>query len=135
MARYKVITQKDDQYKIFKKRERIHHIVDAVYVLLMVIGIVICGINQNNNLIVGWGFVLMGVISIPITVFYVHMIENGWRPLRLYDNPDYQRYIDKKQEEKDLSEIKFLQIFVTVFLFLFSVGLPITGVLRLLEII
>ena len=117
MARYKVITQKDEQYKIFKKRERIHHIVDAVYVLLMVIGIAICGINQSNNLIVGWGFILMGVISIPVTVFYVHMIKNGWRPLRLYDNPDYQRYIDKKQKEKDLSEIKFLQIFMTVFCF------------------
>ena len=135
VARYKIITQKDDQYKILKKRKRIHHIVDAVYVLLMLIGIVICGLNQFNDLITGVGLILMGIISIPIAIFYVYMYKNKWRPPLWYDDPKYRQYVDKKTKEKDFSEIRFMIIFLTVFLFLFSLGLPIAGILRLLGII
>ena len=135
VARYKVITSKDHQYELRKKRKRIHHIVDAVYVLLMLIGIVICGLNQFNDLITGVGLILMGIISIPIAIFYVYMYKNKWRPPLWYDDPKYRQYVDKKTKEKDFSEIRFKIIFLTVFLFLFSVGLPIAGILRLLGII
>ena len=135
VARYKVITSKDHQYELLKKRKRIHHIVDAVYVLLMLIGIVICGLNQFNDLITGVGLILMGIISIPIAIFYVYMYKNKWRPPLWYDDPKYRQYVDKKTKEKDFSEIRFMIIFLTVFLVLFSLGLPIAGILRLLGII
>ena len=135
MARYKVITSKDHQYELLKKRKRIRHIVDAIYILLMLLGIVICGLYQFNDLITGWGLILMGIISIPIAIFYVYMYKNRWRFPLWYDDPKYRQYVDKKTKEKDFSEIRFMIIFLTVFLVLFSLGLPIAGILRLLGII
>lgn len=135
MARYKVITYKDEQYKLLNKRHRIHHIVDAVYVLLIVLGIVICGINQNNNLIVGWGLILMGAVSIPVTVFHTYMYKNKWRPALWWDEPNHRQYVNQKEKEDDLSAVKFWLIVETVFLFLFSTGLPVAGILKLFEII
>ena len=68
--------------------------------LLMLLGIVICGLNQFNDLITGVGLILMGIISIPIAIFYVYMYKNKWRPPLWYDDPKYRQYVDKKTKEK-----------------------------------
>lgn len=133
MARYKAIKPKDHKYELAKKRERIRKTIDGVYISITLLCILICGFNQINNYIVGWGLIAMGVFSIPSALFHIYI--NKWDVLFWYDTPELKQYISKKEREKDLSEIRFLGRFETALLVLFSIGLPILGVLKLLEII
>jgi len=135
MARYKAVKPKDHRYELAKKRERIRKTVDGVYILLMLIGILICGINQFNNVIVGWGMIVMGIVSIPATFFHIYIDKHKWVTLFWYDTPELKSYISPKAREKDLSEVNFLHTFETVSLIIFSVGLPILGALKLLKLI
>ena len=135
LARYKAIKPKDHKYELAKKRERIRKTVDGIYVFLLLLSILISGLNQFNNVIVGWGLIFMGVISIPATIFHIYIDKKGWQPLFWYDTPELRQYTSKETREKDLSEIKFLSAFETIFLILFSIGFPIMGILKLFEIV
>lgn len=136
MARYKVIKPRDHKYELLKKRMRIRKTADIIYIVLMLIGILICGINQFNNSIVGWGMIAMGTISVPIAIFHIYMDKKRWGILFWYDTPDFSSYyVSKEEREKNIAEAKFLRTFETVTLIIFSVGLPIFGVLKLLQII
>ena len=135
MARYKVARPIDHRYILAKKRERIRKCADAVYVVLLLAGILICGINQRNDVVVGWGLIAMGILSVPAAVFHIYVDKKEWKPLFWYDNPETRQYIDKKTREKDLSEYRLIRTFEIVFLILFSIGLPAFGVLRLLGIL
>lgn len=135
MARYKAIKPKDPQYELAKKRERIRKTVDGIYMFLMVLGVAVCGINQDNSVTCGWGLILMGVISIPVTAFHLWTDRKGWRPLLWYDDPDRKQYIDQETKEKDLATIRFFANFELIFFGLFSVGLPTVGILKLLGMI
>ena len=135
MARYKAIKPKDHRYELAKKRERIRKSVDGVYILLILIGILICGINQFNNVIVGWGMIVMGIVSIPATLFHIYIDKHKWGALFWYDTPELKSYISPKEREKDLSEVRFIRTFETVSLIIFSFGFPILGALKLLKLI
>ena len=135
MARYKAIKPKDHKYELAKKRDRIRKTVDGIYMFLLFLGILTCGLNQFNNVIVGWGLILMGLISIPTTIFHIYTDKKGWQPLFWYDAPELRQYMSKETRKKDLSEIKFLRAFETIFLILFSIGFPIMGILKLFEIV
>ena len=133
MARYKAIRPRDKKYELAKKRERIRKTVDGTYVFLLLLSILICGLNQFNNVIVGWGLIFMGMISIPSAIFHVYIDKKGWQPLFWYDTPNLRQYTSKETREKDLSEIKILIAFETICLILFSIGLPIMRILKLFE--
>ena len=136
MARYKTIKPNDYKYELLKKRDRIRITADAIYVSLMLLGILICGINQFNNAIVGWGMIAMGIISVPAAVFHIYIDKNKWGALFWYDTPELKSYyINSKQREKDLSELRFLRAIETVSLVAFSIVLPVLGLLSLLEFI
>ena len=77
----------------------------------------------------------MGMISIPSAIFHVYIDKKGWQPLFWYDTHNLRQYTSKETREKDLSEIKILRAFETICLILFSIGLPIMGILKLFEII
>ena len=132
MARYKVIQPVDARYELAKKRERIRNTVDTVYVLLLLLGVIICGFNQHNNAIVGWGMIWMGVVSVPCAVFHIYADRKGWQPLFSYDAPELRQYVSKETREKDLSQIKFIRLLATIFLSLFSIGFPIMGIVKIL---
>ena len=106
-----------------------------ICMFLMVLGVAVCGINQDNSVTCGWGLILMGVISIPVTAFHLWTDRKGWRPLLWYDDPDRKQYIDQETKEKDLATIRFFANFELIFFGLFSVGLPIVGILKLLGMI
>ena len=134
MARYKVIKFGDSCYKLNKKRDRIRKAVDAIYLAFLFIGILICGINQFNSLIVGWGMIIMGIFSLPVAIFHIYIDINGWKPLFWYDKPEFEKYVTRSTKEKDLSEHRVIRVIDKSFLILASVVLPILGILRLFGI-
>ena len=134
MARYKVIKFGDSRYKLNKKRDRIRKAVDAIYVAFLLIGILICGINQFNSLIVGWGMIIMGIFSLPVAIFHIYIDINGWKPLFWYDKPELEKYVSRSTKEEDLSEHRVIRVIEKSFLILASVVLPILGILRLFGI-
>ena len=135
MSRYKVVKPIDHNYLLCKKRHRIKLAIDWIYTILQTAALFICGLNQFNDKIVGYGLIAMGVISIPMTLFYMYVIKKDWKPKLWYDDPDIIKYVSHQEIEKDLSEVRTIRWLETVFLALFSIGLPILGVLRLLGII
>ena len=134
MARYKVIKFGDSCYKLNKKRDRIRKAVDAIYMAFLFIGILICGINQFNSLIVGWGMIIMGIFSLPVAIFHIYIDINGWEPLFWYDKPEFKKYVNRSIKEEDLSEYRVIRVIEKSFFILASVVLPILGILRLFGI-
>ena len=121
MARYRVITSKDRERTMNKKRKRICIMVDGIYVLLLMTGILIVGINQFNPLFVGYGLIIMGSISIPAAFFHIYITKKGWSRSALYTNND--------------PKVKIATAIEIIFLTGCSVVLPILGVLRLLGLL
>ena len=111
MARYHAITLKDRKSTMDKKRRRICIIVDIIYILLLMSGIMIIGINQFNPLVVGCGLIILGCISIPVTIFHIYITKKGWSRSAIYtnDNPEVKIGI--------AIEIIFLTVVLSFFLF------------------
>ncbi len=133
MARRKKIKPIDHKYLLNKKRDNIRKSFDYCYLILIFACILICGLNQNNALIVGWGLILMGIVSLPAAVFHIYIIIKGWRVLFWYDDPEIGRYITRETKEQDLKADKIWQWVEAVFLILLTIGLPIEGILKLVE--
>ena len=128
MARYKLIKPQFEKPEITlaKKREHIRRTIDIIYVILMVVGILVCGINQNRDVIVGWGLIVMGLISVPTAVFYVYITIKEWNPVFYYD------YIgSKKQKEEEIEKHQVVRFIVVISLIGFAVVLPVLGIIRL----
>ena len=121
MARYHAITSKDRKSTMDKKRRRICIIVDIIYILLLMSGIMIIGINQFNPLVVGCGLIILGFISIPVTIFRIYITKKGWSRSAIYTNDD--------------PEVKIGIAIEIIFLTGCSVVLPVLGVLRLLGLL
>ena len=133
MARHKKLKPIDHKYLRDKKRQNIRKTVDYIYLAIMLISILVCGLNQFNDTIVGWGLILMGVISAPVAVFHIYADVCGWETVFWYDDPDFSNVVSSETKEKDRARDKVLRLIETVALILFSIGLPIEGVLKLLE--
>ncbi len=137
MSRYKAVKPQleNTEVKQMQKRERIRKAIEIIYVMLMIAGIFVCGINQHNALMVGWGMFIMGSISLPTAIFYIYIERKGWKPLFWYDCSEGAQYISKQTKEKDLKECHLVRGIITIVLTLFSVGLPVFGILCLLALI
>ena len=133
MARHKKLKPIDHKYLFNKKRNNIRKAVDYVYLILSFACILICGLNQSNALIVGWGLIVMGIVTIPIAIFYIYTIVMGWRTLFWYDDPDIVCHMSKDMIERDRKADNIWRMIETVFLILLSIGLPIEGILKLVE--
>ena len=137
MARYKVTTQnfENPQLKLARKRECIRKTVEGIWCALMILGILICGLNQHNALITGWGLIIMGLITIPLAAFFIYIQNKEWKPMFWWNHSEIGYYGDTKTNEKNLAEYRFILGFSTVVSLLFAIVLPILGVLRLLGIV
>jgi hypothetical protein len=80
-------------------------------------GVMIIGINQFNPLVVGCGLIILGCISIPVTIFRIYITKKGWSRSAIYTN--------------DNPEVKIGIAIEIIFLTGCSVVLPVLGVLRL----
>lgn len=135
MARYKAVKPANHAYRLTQKRERVRKTVDAVYTVFLLVGILVCGINQFRDLIVGWCLIVLGVCTIPVAAFHIYTDKKKWQPLLGCDDPEIKQYTDREAREKELTAYRFIKSLETVFLILFSIGFPVFGVLRLLGIV
>ena len=133
MARHKKLKPIDHKYLLNKKRNNTRKAVDCVYLILLFACIMICGLNQSNALVVGWGLIIMGVISIPVAIFYLYTIVMGWRTLFWYDDPEIVNHMSKDMIKRDRKADKIWRMIETVFLILHSIGLPLEGILKLIK--
>lgn len=132
MSRYKVVKPKDLKYEKLKKRERIRKTVDFSYLGIMLLFIVICGFNQAKDSVIGWMLIAMGAVSAPCAAFHIYIDVNKWKPLFWYDAPELRQLADSKMREKDLEKDRVFRTIETVAFVLFSIGLPIEGILKLI---
>lgn len=130
MARYKAVIPKNNRYELAKKRERKRKIIDLIYVVCVLLVILITGLSQYDDKIVGIGLIAIGIISIPTASFHLYAECKGWKPLFYYD-ADSIIYESKESREKKLSEVRFIRILELIFLLLFSTVLPTLGSLKL----
>lgn len=121
MARHKLIKPEDRKYKLTKKRHRISNTVYGVYAILFFGCLLIGGINQHDSLVVGWTFIAMGIISIPVVIFRIYTRNQGWEP----------QLMAWAQES---SNIEIEEAIVTFIIILFSVVPLVLGILKLYEI-
>ncbi len=133
--RYKVVTQEHKKYNLEKKRERIRITVDVILSALLLLGVVIGGIYQSNSTVIGCVFITMGIISIPVVAFHIYMEVMGWRILFWYDNPEYKNYAPERMKDEHAAETKFVNILEIIIIALFSIGIIIAGILKLLNVI
>lgn len=134
MARYKVVKPKDKKYELMKKRQRLRITVDIIYFVLLIIGVVICGTNQSDNIFIGWAFIVMGILSLPLTAFNIYIEIKGWRPIRWYNLPEYRHHAVKEITDNDACDDRFLGVFAIILLILFTVGVTIGGIIKLTNI-
>ena len=133
LARYKAVIPKNNRYELAKKRERKRKIIDLIYIVCVLLVILITGLNQYDDKIVGIGFIAIGIISIPTASFHLYAEFKSWKPLFYYD-ADSILYESKESREKKLLEIRLIRIIELIFLVLFSTFLPILGALKLFGI-
>ena len=119
MARYKP-PKPDD--RLTKKRHRICNLVYGMYAALIFCCILIGGLRQHDPFVSGWALVAMGIISIPVAIFYVYTTKKSWKPqLRSWTSHNVNL-----ETEATIGTIGF------VFCSIFPLAL---GILRLLEIL
>ncbi len=121
MARHRVITSKNSKRTVDKRRRRICITVDAIYAFLLMTGILIVGINQFDPMVVGWGLIVLGGVSLPVAVFRIYIAKKGWSRATHYTNDD--------------PKAKIAIAIEIIFLVGCSVLLPALGGLRLLGVL
>ncbi len=132
MSKHKVVKSKDRKYELKKKRGRIQLSIYVIWFFLIIIGLIVCFLNQNNDFNMGICLIVMGIISIPAAIFYIYADLQGWEPVFWHDNPEFSIYASKEQKEKNISDFLFFRALLTVFLVLFSVGFIVLGILKIL---
>ena len=142
MARYKATKpisdpKKTREKKDAKRKKITFRVFSYVYAALLILGIVITGINYENDLIYGWGHMIMGVITLFAIAFVIYTEKKGWYKSVLYSkerelHPD--GYTDKNEIKKDLAEHKFVMIFIGLIYLGLAVYMFVLGTQALLGI-
>ena len=128
MAKYRAITSASAQSRLAKKRERICYAVDGCYAVLMIIGILIGGLHQQDPRYVGWSLIAMGILCLPVALFHIYVEARGWDPML------WGSHIFGKPSGQELEKHRLLTVIVVGILLIMGVTLPIFGTLRLLGI-
>lgn len=144
MARHKVIVndlaaeRRKKQITLAKKRKRLHYAVQVAWSVLVIAGIIVSGFYQEDQTIEGVCFIAMGIVTVPLVAFLIYTESHGWRDhvtrwLEYGEKEDPlvlgEEYVKRKRREN-----LFEDIFVTVLLSFFCIGITIFGICRLLGI-
>lgn len=111
MARRKKI-YRDKEYEKDLKREKIREYVTYIFVAALIIMLFLVGINQNNDVMVGWGFIALGSLCIGYAVFDLITRLYGWKLMTVWDTKEFKArdIIPEDMYYDRLEEIKFVQI-------------------------
>ncbi len=143
MARYKAIkpvleNPKEKQAKKeAKRKEIIFRTLSYIFVALLILGIIITGTNYDNDIIFGYGYIVISIITLFAIIFVTYTELKGWYKSIVYwkkreiltDN-----CIDKDNLKNDFSEHRFLMIFLGVIFLGLAVYMFVLGIRALLGI-
>lgn len=132
MGRFKPLKRENTQLKPAKKRERIAMAVTAIWILLLLVCIIIGGIHQHDQGVVGWMLVTVGIVSLPAAVFYVYIFIKGWKFPSTWDKAEVTQYMTKEIREKLETEDRLFSVLTIFFSLLMTFIPPLAGVWRLL---
>ena len=137
MARYKAMKPNPENSKEARARKdakrkiTIFRVASYIYLALLIAGVILTGTNGDDNHISGWGYVVMGIVSLLFVAFVIYAELKGW-----YKNYKYweerrllpPRCIDEEKLKEDLVEHRFAMILigliylgVTVYMFVLGI--------------
>ena len=143
MARYKAIkpvfeNPKEKQAKKeARRKEIIFRTFSYIFVALLILGIIITGTNYDNNLIFGWGYIVMSIITLFAIIFVTYTELKGWyKSIAYWKKREIltDNCIDKNILKNDFSEHRFLMIFLSVIFLGLAVYMFVLGIRALLGI-
>ena len=139
MARYKVNTT--DFYAANNRRckrgKRVGQIFYAIswgWGILLLSCLIVTGVNQESDAIVGFGYLAMGIVNLCFAAFHIYALIKGWHKDYLYyqNRGKYSHsFINEEAEKNSKDEYYFLMIFAGIILLVFTVWLFVTGIGRL----
>ena len=133
MAKHKKIYENKARARD-KKRERIRKAVSYCLVAFWIITICICGVFQNNSVVVGIGVMAIGIVNGVYSAFAFTTRILGWKTLTIYDSDELYR--DKHRFSEDLiekqeDEIKTIRLIADAIIAVTAVAFIIIGLNKL----
>ena len=144
MARYKVNTpafentKEKRAIKDAKRKILIFRIFTYVYGALLISTLIITGLNNHNSTIFGWGYVIMGLITLGAIAFVIYTEVKGWHTNYSYwkdyelDPGLVENRTGKERLKNDLAEHRFVMIFLGLIYLGFAIYMLVSGIRVLL---
>ena len=133
MARLKKV-YKDEKHERLKKRHKIRFAVSVTLVIFWITAICICGVFQNNEMIVGCGVVAIGIANIAYTIFAICIRRRGWKAMTIYDSDELYRdkyRLPRKLIEEESKQIEVRMWIIDIIIAVSGVIWFIVGVMKL----
>ena len=103
-----------------------------IYAFIAIASICVAGLHQDNNLIVGWTILALGLVTLFYTLFYVYAIIKKWIPLLRFYSMEIDQYKTEKLKERYLAEYRVVFGIIIVIFAGVSIAMLIAGTMRLL---
>ena len=136
MARRRKTLSAEDRLRIGLKRQAMQkkvilRAVSAVWLALLLVGIVVSGTNAENAVTVGWARILMGCANLGVSGFLLYTEVKGWYRFYVrYHNCDVLPVGagDTEGDRRDLQEHRFVVILLGIVMLVFTVWLFVSGI-------
>ncbi|MBQ4602089.1 MAG: hypothetical protein IJB24_04430 [Clostridia bacterium] len=133
MARRKKI-YRDKEYERDIRQNRIKEYVTYIFVVILIVDLFVMGINQNNDDIVGWGIITMGLFFVSYVIFYMLTRLYGWKILTRFDTKGFRgrdvlgedAYFDILEKDKFVWNLIMLLLSIT------GTAMIVAGILKLI---
>ena len=136
MARRRKTLSAEDRLRIGLKRQAMQkkailRAVSAVWLALLLVGIVVSGTNAENAVTVRWVRILMGCANLGVSGFILYTEIKGWYRFYVrYHNCDVLPVgkRDTEGDRRDLQEHRFVVILLGIVRLVFTVWLFVSGI-------
>ena len=136
VARYKKIYRNQERER-YKKYKIIFTIAEVSWGVLTVIGLLIGGIFQHNDTVVGGVGIFIGIVSVALVLLMLKLYDIGWAPLpNILANSEHywrnQAFYNDRYEE-DIEDTKSVWIIMMIILAVFAIAVLVAGIFKLLH--
>ncbi len=133
MARRKKI-YRDKEYERDLRREKIREYVTYVFIIALISTLSVVGLNQNNDTIVGWGIIILGLLCIGYVVFDILTRLYEWKIFTRWDSEDFKgkEVLGEDRYSEILEEEVFGRNLLVFLLSVMGVAMIVFGILRLI---
>ena len=132
MPRHRVIVPnfEDKKFKAKQKRERFLYCAEIIWAVLLFICILISGLNQENDKIVGIAFLCISLINVLLIAIFIYAKLRGWRPIFTHERIESIRHLPPSENERENFEVGMIICFLA--LTGITVYCIITGITRII---